>query len=94
MTTSTDATLGDTAEARSVRTAILAGAQRFTDRPAIRMAGQSLTYGQLVDRATSAAASITAHASGASNPIVVQVGLSPDAVALVLGVFLLSLIHI
>ena len=88
MTTSTDATLGDTAEVRSVRTAILAGAQRFTDRPAIRMAGQSLTYGRLVDRATSAAASITAHASGASNPIVVQVGLSPDAVALVLGVFL------
>ena len=93
MTTSTDATLGDTApddnaKVHSVRTAIIAGAQRFTDRPAIRMAGQSLTYGQLVARATSAAASITAHAGGSSNPVVVQVGVSPDAVALVLGVFL------
>ena len=78
----------DTAEAHSVRTAIIAGAQRFADRPAIRMAGRSLTYGQLVERATSAAASITAHAGETSNPVVVQVGLSPDAVALVLGVFL------
>lgn len=88
MTASTDTALGDTTEVHSVRTAIIAGAQRFTDRPAIRMAGQSLTYGQLVERATSAASSITACAGGSSNPVVVQVGLSPDAVALVLGVFL------
>ena len=57
-----------TSSFHAVRTAILAGAQRFTDRPAIRMAGQSLTYGQLVERATSPATSITARAGG-SEPL-------------------------
>ncbi|MGV9480024.1 AMP-binding protein [Gordonia aichiensis] len=87
MTTSADPTLTDPVLSRSVRAAIIAAAQRFSDRTAIQMAGQSMTYEQLVSRAGVAAASIGTRTGATSNPIVVQVGLSPDAVALVLGVF-------
>ncbi|UEA60203.1 hypothetical protein LK459_04855 [Gordonia otitidis] len=94
MTTSADPTVADPSAlaARSVRAAIIASARRFPDRSAVRMAPYSgpgadaMTYGQLVDRAGIAANSIAARDANTSNPVVVQVGLSADAVALVLGV--------
>lgn len=96
MTTSADPTVADPSAlaARSVRAAIIASARRFSDRSAVRMAPYSgpgadaMTYGQLVDRAGIAANSIAARDANTSNPVIVQVGLSADAVALVLGVFL------
>ena len=73
--------------ARSVAAGLAHSAQRFGDATALRTADDAITYRRLGDRATRTAAALDRYAPDAHSPIVVQLPMSIDAAAIVLGVF-------
>ncbi|MFE0751219.1 alpha/beta fold hydrolase [Gordonia sp. NPDC058843] len=68
--------------------AITAAADRYGDAIALRLQGTEISYRALLDTARGVAATIRELQPAERGPVVVQLGLSPDTVAVVLGVFL------
>ena len=58
-----------TAIDREVHSGFLPSAERFPDRPAVEVEGQSYSYGDMLDRARSIAATLQAHAPTAGPPL-------------------------
>lgn len=68
--------------------AFATAADRFGAAIALRLQGTEISYRELLDAARGVAARIRGLQPADEGPVVVQLGLSPDTVAVVLGVFL------
>ncbi|MGW6036526.1 alpha/beta fold hydrolase [Gordonia terrae] len=68
--------------------AFATAADRFGDAIALRLQGTEISYRELLDAAQGVAARISELQPADRGPVVVQLGLSPNAVAVVLGVVL------
>ncbi|OUC75668.1 alpha/beta fold hydrolase [Gordonia lacunae] len=68
--------------------AFATAADRFGAAIALRLQGTEISYRELLDAARGVAARIRGLKPADEGPVVVQLGLSPDTVAVVLGVFL------
>src|SRR5687767_2090823 len=55
-------------QSRSLRSGFLRSAERFPDRPALQLAGETLTYRELLARALGLAATLSRHAPGQGEP--------------------------